>query len=82
MSNPPVPRQETLSIAGAMQRALGCYRQGRLEESERLVQAVLKVRPQHFDALHLLGMLCTRQGRFEAAVKLLEEIERGQGVAR
>ena len=71
MSNPPVPRQQTLSIAGAIQQGLRCYRQGRLEEAERLYQAVLKARPQHFDALHLLGMLCTRQGRFEAAVKLI-----------
>ena len=74
--------QPPLRIPEAIRKAHGLQRQGKLEEAARLYQAVLEVRPQHFDALHLLGVLRSQQGRLEAAVKLISRaLERQPGSA-
>ena len=60
------------AIAG---RATELLRQGRIGEAERLLQLVLKAQPDHFDALHLLGVTKLRQGRHgEAAVLIADAV--------
>ena len=40
-----------------LERAVACYRSGRLEDAEQLYGQVLRDDPQNADALHLLGLL-------------------------
>ena len=47
------------------------YQQGRLSEAERLCEELIKLQPNHFDALHLLGVIACKTGRAEQAVRLL-----------
>jgi predicted O-linked N-acetylglucosamine transferase (SPINDLY family) len=51
--------------------AIKAYREGRHAEAQALCQQILKDLPQHFDALHLLGVSETDCGRFEEAATVL-----------
>jgi predicted O-linked N-acetylglucosamine transferase (SPINDLY family) len=60
-----------LDAAGLFARALACHRFGQLDEARAGYKQVLKKRPNHFDALHMLG-LCEHHSRnAEAAARLL-----------
>ena len=43
--------------AALLAEALAAHRQGRLAEAEALYRRILALVPQHFDALHLLGVI-------------------------
>jgi len=59
-------------LAKAIAYAAGCQGQGRwFDADETLYQRVLKARPRHFDALHLLGVLRQQQGRSAEALGLI-----------
>ncbi len=58
-------------IAETLQQALSLHQQGRLPEAERLYKAILKTQPNHFDALHLLGVLKQQQGNSAEALRLI-----------
>ncbi len=49
------------------------HRQGKLQEAARLYEAVLRDRPDHFDALHLLGTAALQSRRTEHGVALLRQ---------
>jgi protein O-GlcNAc transferase len=68
----PHARQE-LSLPEAIARAARAYVQGRFDEVEAISTAILKAVPDHFDALHLLGVLRGRQGRLAEALDLLDK---------
>jgi predicted O-linked N-acetylglucosamine transferase (SPINDLY family) len=70
MPEPPSRNQQPLDLT-TIQEAVDFHQQGRLREAERLYQAVLQAQPDHFDALHFLGILRAQQGNAEAAVKLI-----------
>jgi len=55
----------------AIGEALALHRQGRLDEAEKLYSRVLKAKRDHFDALHLLGMLNHQRGKAVEAFRLL-----------
>jgi predicted Zn-dependent protease len=44
---------------------------GQLVEAERLFRAVLQRQPDHFGAVHRLGLLALRTGRFAEAADFL-----------
>src|ERR1700680_632723 len=67
---PPAPAQEGALLAEAIAHAVGCQGQGRWHEAETLYQRILEVRPKHFDALHLLGVLRQQQGRSDEALRM------------
>lgn len=52
-------------------KGLALHQQGRLAEAEPLYRRVLRTAPTHFDALHLLGVICGQTDRFDEAHKLL-----------
>lgn len=62
--------------AQTLSEAVALHRQGRLAEAERLYTAVLQIDSANFDALHLLGILRTQQGKWEAAAALLSDAVR------
>ena len=49
------------------QSALAFHQQGNLLDAKKLYEVILKKNPNHFDALHLLGVLSYQQGDNEGA---------------
>jgi len=47
------------------------HRRGRIGEAEALYQAILEAEPDHFGALHHLGLVRAQQGRHEEAARLI-----------
>lgn len=68
----PVRQRRALSPAQAFELAVARHRAGRLDEAEQLYRAVLKLQPDHFGALHYLGLTCTQQRKFDEALTLLQ----------
>ena len=64
-----------MSEAG-LQDAMRLRRAGRLAEAAQIYQAILKEQPQHFEALHALGILNYQSGRLEEAERLIGEATR------
>ena len=58
-------------VAADLEKALEAHRAGRLETAEPIYRGILRVSPNHPDALHLLGVLAYQTGRFEAALDLV-----------
>ena len=67
----PGARKETVSLARAMEAAVQHYRADRLREAERLCRDVLRSKPDHFDALHLLGVVAAKRGQTKTAVDMI-----------
>jgi tetratricopeptide (TPR) repeat protein len=61
-----------LEIAHLLERAVRFHTDGQLEEADQLYQHILNHLPDHFDALHLLGVLRHQQNRSVDALHLLE----------
>jgi protein O-GlcNAc transferase len=59
------------------------FQQGRkLADAERAYREILAAAPEHFAALHMLGVVCHQTGRYPAAVDLIRRaIEIDPGVA-
>jgi tetratricopeptide (TPR) repeat protein len=59
------------AIARAVEEAAGHYRQGRLDDADKLCTRLLKAAPDWFDALHLAGLVKLESGKAAAAQALL-----------
>jgi len=62
---------DATAVAAMMQQALSLHQRGQLTEAERLYRQVLQSEPQHFDALHLLGVLARQDGHPRLALELI-----------
>jgi tetratricopeptide (TPR) repeat protein len=60
-----------LDLGQIIGEALALHQQGRLDEAETLYGRVLKAQRDHFDALHLLGVLKVQRGRPDEAHRLI-----------
>src|ERR1700733_1180841 len=69
-NRPTQPLQSNLSRM--LRRALRAYEQGECDKVERFYTAILHIHPDHFDALHGLGLINYRRGRLEAARGLIQ----------
>ena len=58
-------------VRATLANALKQQRAGQLEDAERLYEQVLASRPDHFDALHMLGAIALQSGRPDRAVQLI-----------
>src|SRR5215212_41149 len=65
-------RANPAALAQAVEEAAAFYRQGRLDDAEKICTRVLKTRSDWFDALHLLGLIKLQSGKAGAALGLLE----------
>ena len=59
------------AVPPSIEEAVALHRQGRLDEAEKLYNRILKLRRDHFDALHLLGMLNHQRGKAGEAQRLI-----------
>ncbi|MFI5020208.1 MAG: sulfotransferase [Alphaproteobacteria bacterium] len=57
--------------ARAFAEATSFHRRGRLGEAEALYKAFLEAEPDHFGALHRLGLVRAQQGKLEEAARLI-----------
>lgn len=62
-----LPLARVFGIAGEYEDA------GRYDDAEALLRAVIKVAPHQPDALHLLGVVASRNGRLEESARLIEQ---------
>ncbi len=58
----------TLTLSQALDRAVSAYNAGKLTEAEYICQQIIGVKPDLFDALHLLAVVQTIMGNKEAAL--------------
>lgn len=58
-------------VADATTHAVALHQRGMLAEAEKFYASILQVRPDHFDALHLLGVLRQQQGNSAEAIRLI-----------
>ncbi len=65
-----LPQGKPLDVARTVHQALELHHQGRIADAERLYAAVLAVRPDHFDALQMLGVIKLARGETVAALRL------------
>ncbi len=59
-------------IEPSLQRAIDLHRAGRVWEAEKIYREILSRKPNHLQALHLLGVVAGQVGRPDAAVALLQ----------
>lgn len=59
--------------AAEFRQGLACHQQGRLPEAERHYNAALRSEPDHFEALHMLGVIALQMGRFERGVEIIRK---------
>ncbi len=65
-------RQEPPNLSQMIKKAAALHQKGELAEAESLYLQILKVKPDHFDGLHLFGVLRHQQGRNIEALELIE----------
>ena len=65
--------KRALQLAQILQHGMTAHREGRLAEAERSYQAVLEVKRDDFDSLHLLGVVRRQQRRHDEASKLIKQ---------
>jgi tetratricopeptide (TPR) repeat protein len=63
-------RTAALDIGDLLREAIGAQQSGRLREAEKLYTRVLKIAPDQFDALNLLGTVKAQQGQIGEAQRL------------
>src|SRR5262249_45969421 len=61
------------TIPEAFAAAVEHQQAGRLEVAEQIFREILAVDPNHFDALHLVGVIASQRGDYEAAVAYLRK---------
>jgi tetratricopeptide (TPR) repeat protein len=62
---------KTINLPQTIQRALEMQRQGKLPQAEQLYSQVLALRPDYFEALHMLGLIKLQQGDAPGALRLM-----------
>jgi protein O-GlcNAc transferase len=71
MTAPLPARDDDSVVAEAASYAIAFHQRGMLAEAEKFYAAILKARPDHFDALRLLGVLRQQQGDNAEAMRLI-----------
>ena len=70
------PQQQTsiavFDLASAFSQAVALHQAGRLVEAEKTYLQILKVQPNHFDSLHLLGVIYHQRGNPAEAVRQID----------
>jgi tetratricopeptide (TPR) repeat protein len=66
--------ESAVATTGAdLKDVLALHRQGKLAEAQKRYEEVLKSEPDHFDALHMLGLLLHQAGQTERGIELIQK---------
>jgi predicted O-linked N-acetylglucosamine transferase (SPINDLY family) len=60
-------------MSAQLEQALAFHREGRLVEARALYEDILKAQPDHFDSLHLLGVIALQTKQPQLSVDLIEK---------
>ena len=63
-------QQRSPEINQLLQQGLALYKQDKLSEAQQIYEQILKLQPQHFDALVFLGMASAQTSNFNRAIHL------------
>src|SRR6266702_663171 len=63
--------QPSIAQVPAIEIAIQHHRAGRLSEAEDMYRQILATHPDHFDALHLLGVISYQASKYDEAVRLI-----------
>jgi len=66
-----LPPAKTVNLAQRIQQALDYHRRGQLPQAERLYGDVLALRPDYFEALHMLALIKMQRGELATALRLM-----------
>jgi len=70
----PEPAQTgPVGVQAVVDEGLALHRAGRLDEAKSQYITALEADPGHFDALHMLGVLCIQTGQLEFGAELIEQ---------
>ena len=61
-----------LTIEQALQQGVAAHKEGKLQEAERLYQAILQSQPKHPDANHNLGLIARAANKVDTALPLFK----------
>jgi protein O-GlcNAc transferase len=75
---PPLPKAQSSDVAQALAQALQFHHQGRLPDAERLYAEILRIRPDHVDALQMMGLIKLAKGEPAEALQLVSAAMRGR----
>jgi predicted O-linked N-acetylglucosamine transferase (SPINDLY family) len=70
-ARPQAQNAAAMALQAKFNRGLALHQQGKLAEAERIYSEVLEQAPNHFDALHLLGVIAVQTKQTERAVELI-----------
>jgi predicted O-linked N-acetylglucosamine transferase (SPINDLY family) len=69
---PQAQNSAVVALQAKFNQGVALHQQGKLAEAERIYGEVLQEQPNHFDALHLLGVIAFQTRRTERAVELIK----------
>jgi tetratricopeptide (TPR) repeat protein len=70
-ARPQVESPAATALQASFNQGLALHQQGKLADAERIYREVLRQQPNHFDALHLLGVIAVQTQQTELGVALL-----------
>ncbi len=62
-----------IDVRDLLQQGLSFHQQGDLSQAQNIYLQVLKLQPQHFDALHLLGVIAAQQNDHQQAENMMAQ---------
>src|SRR5262245_9188168 len=65
-------RTRSLELASTFSQALALHQAGRLAEAEKSYGQILNVQPNHFDSLHLIGVIYAQRGNHVESVRQID----------
>jgi tetratricopeptide (TPR) repeat protein len=71
MPKPLLTKKRLALIEDVVREAFGLQQAGRYAQAEERYRTVLAIHPHHFDALHMLGLICHGLGRNAEALQLI-----------
>ena len=70
-ARPQAQTPAAMAVHATFNQGLALHQQGKLADAARLYSEVLQQQPNHFDALHLLGVIAAQTKKTELAVELI-----------
>ena len=70
---PREPKPAEAALQGEFNRGQALHQQGKLADAERIYRDILRRRPDHFDALHLLGVIALQTRHAKKAADLISK---------
>lgn len=61
-----------MNINNAIKSAMENYQAGNLQQAETIYKKILRIKPNHFNALHMLGVICLQSKNYDAAIPYIK----------